>query len=98
MKTKFILSMLGLALVTSSPAQNISDKTQPLSIEPTANSTAPDDSQNDEADLAKKLNNPVAALISVPIQNNWDFGIGPAHAMKYTANIQPVVPLSISED
>jgi len=26
-----------------------------------------------EAELAKKLQNPVAALISVPIQNNWDF-------------------------
>ncbi len=51
-----------------------------------------------EAELAKKLNNPVANLISVPIQNNWDFGIGPANAMKYTANIQPVVPVSISED
>jgi hypothetical protein len=57
-----------------------------------------DQSQDQEADLAKKLNNPVAALISVPIQNNWDFGIGPAHAMKYTANIQPVIPISISED
>ena len=34
----------------------------------------------------------------MPIQNNWDFGIGPAHAMKYTANIQPVIPISISED
>jgi hypothetical protein len=51
-----------------------------------------------EADLAKKLNNPVAALISVPIQNNWDFGIGPAHAMKYTADIQPVIPISITEN
>lgn len=34
----------------------------------------------------------------MPIQNNWDFGIGPANAMKYTANIQPVIPISISED
>ncbi len=60
--------------------------------------TPADDKANQEAELAKKLQNPVAALISVPIQNNWDFGIGPAHAMKYTANIQPVVPISISED
>jgi hypothetical protein len=67
---------------------------QPLSIAP----TTADDQTAQEADLAKKLQNPVAALISVPIQNNWDFGIGPAHAMKYTANIQPVVPLSISDD
>ena len=48
--------------------------------------------------MAKKLQNPVAALISVPIQNNWDFNIGPANAMKYTANIQPVIPVSISKD
>ena len=59
---------------------------------------APDDAAAQEADLAKKLQNPVAALISVPFQNNWDFGIGPAHAMKYTCNIQPVVPIGISDD
>ncbi len=51
-----------------------------------------------EAELAKKLQNPVASLISVPIQNNWDFGIGPAHAMKYTVNIQPVIPFSLTHD
>jgi hypothetical protein len=63
----------------------------------TTASTA-DAASDEQAELAKKLQNPVANLISVPIQNNWDFGIGPAHAMKYTANIQPVVPVSISED
>ena len=56
------------------------------------------DAQDEQAELAKKLNNPVANLISVPIQNNWDFGIGPADAMRYTANIQPVIPVSISQD
>jgi len=50
------------------------------------------------AELAKKLANPVASLISVPIQNNWDFGIGSANAMRYTANIQPVIPFSLGED
>src|SRR5260370_1302438 len=59
---------------------------------------AGDDSQDQQAELAKKLQNPLASLISVPIQNNWDFGIGPANAMRYTANIQPVVPISISKD
>lgn len=54
--------------------------------------------KDNEAELAKKLSNPVASLISVPIQNNWDFGIGPADAMRYTANIQPVIPFSLSED
>jgi hypothetical protein len=56
------------------------------------------DQESQQAVLAKKLQNPVASLISVPIQNNWDFGIGSANAMKYTANIQPVIPLSISEN
>jgi len=56
------------------------------------------DEQEEKAELAKKLNNPISNLISVPIQNNWDFGIGSANAMRYTANIQPVIPMSISED
>src|SRR5262245_12458069 len=62
-----------------------------------AQTNAPAAASDEQAELAKKLQNPVANLISVPIQNNWDFGIGPAQAMKYTANIQPVIPFSISE-
>jgi hypothetical protein len=52
----------------------------------------------DDAELVKKLSNPVANLISVPLQNNWDFGIGPEKAMRYTLNIQPVIPISIGKD
>ena len=59
---------------------------------------APTDEQAAAAELAKKLQNPVASLISVPIQNNWDFGIGSANAMRYTANVQPVIPFSLNQD
>jgi hypothetical protein len=59
---------------------------------------AASDEQAAAAELAKKLSNPIASLISVPIQNNWDFGIGSANAMRYTANIQPVAPFSLNED
>jgi hypothetical protein len=51
-----------------------------------------------EADLAKKLANPISDLISVPIQSNYDFGVGPGDGTKWTTNIQPVIPFAISED
>lgn len=56
------------------------------------------DEASQQAELAKKLQNPIADLISAPIQNNWDFGIGPADAMRYTVNVQPIIPISLSED
>ncbi len=97
MPISFSVVLIASAMLAfSSPAQDNSSKVQPLSVERTKTDTsaAPDQ----QAELAKKLQNPVADLISVPIQNNWDFGIGPAGAMKYTANIQPVIPFSISDD
>jgi hypothetical protein len=60
---------------------------------------AEDKSGLSEEELAKIAQNPVAALISVPFQNNFNFGIGPNHdAMLYNLNIQPVIPVSLSED
>ena len=49
-------------------------------------------------DLARQLSNPVSSLISVPFQENIDFGIGPEDGFKSTLNIQPVVPFAIDED
>jgi len=49
-------------------------------------------------ELAKKLSNPIASLISVPFQNNIDFGIGDLQATKYTLNIQPVVPIRLNDN
>ena len=54
---------------------------------------------DDETDLAKKLSNPVAGLISLPFQSNFDFGGGPKdNAFRYTLNVQPVVPFQLSEN
>ncbi|MGA0845055.1 MAG: transporter [Luteolibacter sp.] len=50
-----------------------------------------------DADLAQQLSNPVADLISLPIQSNYDFGIGPGDGSKWTTNIQPVIPFELNE-
>lgn len=56
------------------------------------------DAGDEQAKLAMQLNNPVAALISVPLQSNWDFGIGPNDAYKYTLKVQPVIPITLNSD
>jgi hypothetical protein len=98
-----LLALICTLAATTANAQNNSGLNSQLTLAPADAGSSGDggagtDSKAAEAELAKKLQNPVAALISVPIQNNWDFGIGQANAMKYTANIQPVIPISISKD
>jgi len=53
--------------------------------------------ESDE-ELAKKTQNPVANLISVPFQSNWDFNLGPKDdKSNYLLNVQPVIPISLGE-
>ena len=54
---------------------------------------------DEAAKLAMQLQNPVASLISVPFQNNFEFNLGPNDdGFKYTLNFQPVIPVSLSQD
>ena len=72
-----------------------------FSVRATPAADAPEvEAETDEATkLAKELANPISSLISVPFQANEDFGYGPTgNGYKFTLNIQPVVPISISRD
>ena len=48
-----------------------------------------------DADLAKQAQNPIANLISLPIQNNTNFSIGPYDRNQNVLNLQPVIPVSL---
>jgi len=52
----------------------------------------------DNAELAKAAQNPIANLISLPLQNNTNTGIGPDDETQNILNIQPVWPISLNDD
>lgn len=54
--------------------------------------------QDSDAELAQKLSNPVASLISVPFQYNHDCCFGADDGARETLNIQPVIPFALTED
>ena len=56
-----------------------------------------DDTSTEE--LAKKLQNPVEPIINVPIQNNYNWKVGPEHdGNVYMLRVQPVIPLPFNKE
>jgi hypothetical protein len=57
------------------------------------------DTKASAGDLAKATQNPVASLVSVPLQNFTDFNVGPfARDRNTVIQFQPVVPFQLSEN
>ncbi len=61
--------------------------------------SAPAAGGQDEGDaLRKAAQNPIASMISVPFQNNFNFGLAPGDRTQDVLNIQPVIPVGVSKD
>jgi hypothetical protein len=82
------LSLCGPPLLAQDAPSNPAPKPQ--------SAPAPAGAANDAAALAKATQNPVASLISVPLQNNSNFGVGAYNRTQDIFNIQPVIPARIS--
>ena len=76
-----IVFLLVAGIKQNLSAQEVSDSAQELSA----------------AELAKKAQNPIANMISVPFQNNTNFGIGEYDRSQNILNIQPVVPTNLGK-
>lgn len=54
--------------------------------------------RHNKMELAKKTQNPIADLISLPLQWNVNFDTGPENKTGSVLNIQPVIPFNLNED
>ena len=55
-------------------------------------SSAAQDHAAEQEDLAKTVQNPLASLVSLPFQANYNNGVGEHDRLFFNLNIQPVVP------
>ena len=85
-----LFACTGAAAQENPPASSAAD-TRPIHSEE-------EQPANTTEALQKATQNPVASLISVPLQNNTDFNIGSANRTGNVLNIQPVIPMHLSSD
>ena len=52
---------------------------------------------DDQEDLAKESQNPIGNIISLPFENNFDFGVGEEDAFVYSLNLKPVYPMTFGK-
>ncbi|MCM3869207.1 MAG: hypothetical protein ND895_00745, partial [Pyrinomonadaceae bacterium] len=81
-----------VAVVAPSSAARVREASERDTTDP----QTPAPAANDAAELAKKLSNPLASMISLPMQSNFDFRMGTGSGWKYTLNMQPVIPIALS--
>ena len=73
------------------------DDESALATQPQKGDGVIEEGEDEVAELARAVQNPIANLISLPIQNNTTFKFGPQEEVQNVANIQPVWPFRISQ-
>jgi hypothetical protein len=96
----FLPALAALAFQSAPAAAQSSEQPQQDSAAPAVDpaSAAPPPAASDAQALAKQLSNPIASLISFPMQSNYDWGMGPdGDGTQYKLNVQPVIPIALSD-
>ncbi|HTQ97928.1 MAG TPA: hypothetical protein VMH89_14045, partial [Candidatus Acidoferrum sp.] len=91
-------ALLAFALPSAAQDASATAQSQPPPKDPQAKSaTQTPDATQDQDTLRKQAQNPVASLISVPIQENFNFNISPNDRTQNVMNIQPVIPARLTD-
>lgn len=90
LRSAILVLIFSLVSAISSPAQQATESQEPAAQQPGAG--------GGNGALQKAAQNPVANLISVPIQNNSNFGVGPNDRTQNVLNIQPVIPIRATQN
>src|SRR5271169_3126898 len=103
-----LAALFAAGLALSAPAQTGSSFYRPLTLAPAdepagggAGAPAKEDEEKgglSAEELAKIAQNPVANMISVPFQNNFNFDVGPSKVTQYIMNFQPVIPITLNDN
>jgi hypothetical protein len=91
--------VMAVSAITPVRGQSVQTGAPAIHVDAAQDSSAIDHAGNDDAtEIAKKLQNPVGDLISVPFTNYTNFNVGPNKGAQDILEVQPVIPIHVNED
>jgi hypothetical protein len=100
--TAALIWLLAAGVVAAQASGSPTSSEQGTSIASPEKPAAQDATPASDADnaelLRKEAQNPIASLVSVPIQENWNFSVGPSDRTQNILNVQPVIPVSLGQN